>query len=108
MDNIMIKILEVVVMVIAALISRYAIPTFKTIMTEDKFNLIVKWAKVFVAAAENIYNEQGQGEEKRAAVMKLITDKASEVGIKITEDQIRAILESALSELRSDGIINDR
>jgi len=107
MEDIIVKILEVAVIAIAAAVSRYFIPMIRARVGSEKFDLIVKWAKTFVAAAENIFDEQGVGEKKLELVTNLLTEKANEIGIKINPEQTRAIIEAALSELKADGVIND-
>jgi len=107
MEDIIVKILEVVVIAIAAAVSRYFIPMIRARVGSEKFDLIVKWAKTFVITAENIWDSKGAGKEKLELVTTLLTEKANEIGIKMTEDQTRAIIEAALAELKSDGVIVD-
>ena len=55
---------------------------------------VVKWVKVAVKAAEQIYNNAGQGEEKFAYVFEWISKK-----FKISETDLKNIIESAVYEL---------
>lgn len=57
---------------------------------------IVKWVKVAVKAAEQIYNGSGQGKEKFAYVSEWISKK-----FKISEADLKNIIESAVYELNS-------
>lgn len=57
---------------------------------------IVKWVKVAVKAAEQIYNGSGQGKEKFAYVSEWISKK-----FKISEADLKNIVESAVYELNS-------
>ncbi len=57
---------------------------------------VVKWVKVAVKAAEQIYNGSGQGKEKFAYVSEWISKK-----FKISETDLKNIIESAVYELNS-------
>lgn len=57
---------------------------------------VVKWVKVAVKAAEQIYNASGQGKEKFAYVSEWISKK-----FKISETDLKNIIESAVYELNS-------
>lgn len=57
---------------------------------------IVKWVKVAVKAAEQIYTESGQGKEKFAYVSEWISKK-----FKISETDLKNIIESAVYELNN-------
>lgn len=55
---------------------------------------VVKWVKIAVNAAEQIYSAQGQGKEKFAYVTEWISKK-----FKISEADLKNIIESAVYEL---------
>lgn len=57
---------------------------------------VIKWVKVAVKAAEQIYNGSGQGKEKFAYVSEWISKK-----FKISETDLKNIIESAVYELNS-------
>lgn len=57
---------------------------------------VVKWVKVAVEAAEQIYNGSGQGKEKFAYVSEWISKK-----FKISETDLKNIIESAVYELNN-------
>ena len=58
---------------------------------------VVKWVRVAVKAAEQIYNESGQGKEKFAYVSEWISKK-----FKISETDLKNLIESAVYELNSE------
>ena len=99
MDDIMIKIIELVIIIIAALIGRYAIPYIKTKVDMNKLLLISEWALKFVKTAENVIKGSKMGEERRKQVITWIKEKANEIGIELTEDQVRTILEDAYTTM---------
>lgn len=55
---------------------------------------VVKWVKIAVEAAEQIYKGSGQGEEKFAYVSEWVSKK-----FKISETDLKNIIESAVYEL---------
>lgn len=99
MDNIISLIFELAVLIIAVLLGRYAIPLVKTKLDSDKLDLFATWALKFVVAAENTIVGSGRGDEKRDQVTIWLKEKADELGLKLTEDQIRTILEDAYTTM---------
>ena len=63
---------------------------------------VIKWVKIAVEAAEQIYNASGQGKEKFAYVSKWISSK-----FKISEEDLKNLIESAVYELNAIGKNND-
>lgn len=59
---------------------------------------VVRWVKIAVKAAEQIYKESGQGEEKFAYVYEWISNK-----FRISEEELRNIIESTVYELNNIG-----
>lgn len=57
---------------------------------------VIKWVKIAVKAAEQIYNESGQGKEKFDYVSEWISKK-----FKISETDLKNLIESAVYELNS-------
>ena len=99
MEQIISLLVELVVLVIATLLGRYAIPLVKNILEENKLSLISVWALKFVRTAENLFSGSGKGDEKRDQVTTWLKEKADELGLKLTEDQIRTILEDAYTTM---------
>ena len=99
MEQITTTIIELIVLIIAALIGRYVIPFIKTNVDIKKLELITEWALKFVKAAENILTGSGRGEEKRNQVITWLKEKADEIGIELTEDQLRTLLEDAYTTM---------
>lgn len=105
MNDIIMQCASLLITIIVAVIARYAIPALKIKIGDDKFNTIVQWASIFVSAAEKIFVGDKKGDEKREFVMELLTAKAKELNLDLTEEQIRSLLESALTTLKAEGII---
>lgn len=60
---------------------------------------VVKWVKLAVKAAEQIYKGSGQGKEKFAYVSEWISEKFN-----ISETDLKNIIESAVYELNNTEI----
>ncbi|MBQ6944203.1 MAG: hypothetical protein IJN43_07725 [Ruminococcus sp.] len=58
---------------------------------------VVKWVKIAVTAAEQIYKGSGKGKEKFAYVEKWISDK-----FKIPPEDLKNIIESAVFEMNKE------
>lgn len=103
MEKIIFDILEIVVIVVATLIGRYVIPYFKNKVDMQKVEQIVAWAKRFVIMAENVIKGQGKGADKRDFVAKLLAEKARELNINLSEQEIRTLIEDAWTEMIKNG-----
>lgn len=103
MEKIIFDILEIVVIVVATLIGRYVIPYFKNKVDIQKVEQIVAWAKRFVIMAENVIKGQGKGADKRDFVAKLLAEKAKELNINLSEQEIRTLIEDAWTEMIKNG-----
>ncbi len=99
MDQIISLLIELVVLILATLAGRYLIPLVKTRLDANKLDLITIWALKFVKAAENTIVGNKKGDEKRDQVTMWLKEKADELGLKLTEDQIRTILEDAYTTM---------
>lgn len=95
MNDITFKIIELFIIIIVAVITRYTIPYIKLNIDEQKINQAKYWINVFVGAAEMIFGAK-TGEEKLNYVLKNMSIKINELGIKITEDNLRALIEDAV------------
>ena len=107
MEQIISVAIELVVLILAALAGRYLIPFCKTKLDINKLTLISEWALKFVKTAENLLSQNGKGEEKRDMVTAWLKEKADEIGIKLTEDQIRTLLEDAYTTMIQEANKNE-
>lgn len=87
---------EGVLTILFALVTMYVIPWIKTKVSAEELAEIIKWVKIAVQAAEEIYKESGMGEAKKAYVKTFLEDK----GIRYDERQIDSLIESAVLELK--------
>lgn len=93
MNDMTLKVLEIVVIVAVILVTRYLIPWFKS-NTEINENAIL----IDLVNAAVMYAEQTMtgGTVKKEAVMNMLQEWLTRKGIGITEDQIDALVEAAV------------
>ena len=94
-------IIEAVAALIAALITAFLVPYIKSKTTAQQQAEINAWVKIAVTAAEQIYRGSGRGEEKKAYVINWLREH----GITVDEAKLDALIEAAVYDLNSNGII---
>lgn len=93
-------IVNAVIALIAAVISAFLIPWIKANTTEQQRQTMLELIKIAVAAAEQIYQGEGRGEEKKQYVLDFLASK----GIAVDDEAINAAIESYVQQLNS-GIL---
>lgn len=83
-------ILGAIIPLVLLIVAGYLIKTYR----DDN---VIKWVKIAVKAAEQIYKASGQGKEKFEYVSKWISEK-----FKIPETDLKNLIESAVFELNKD------
>lgn len=94
-------IVEAVAAVLCAVVTCVLVPYIKSKTTTEQQKEINAWVKIAVAAAEQIYTGSGRGEEKKAYVINWLREH----GITVDEAKLDALIEAAVYELNSNGII---
>lgn len=92
-------ILQAAAVLLAAVITTFVVPYIKSRTTASQQSQINGWVKIAVAAVEQIHKDY-KGAEKK----KWVLDWLHQHGIVIDENQIDAMIEAAVYELKS-GII---
>lgn len=91
-------IVEAVVALIGVVITCIVIPYVRSKTTAQQREELNAWIKIAVAAAEQIYQGAGRGEEKKQYVLDWLEDH----NITVDEDRIDALIEAAVYELTKD------
>lgn len=87
------------VTLVAFLAGKYLFPKVpKTVA--DKLDMLSQWAAKFVVWAKEFMKNQ-KGEEKMAAVVERLKEIADEAGLDVTEDQLKAIAQSAYNAMKA-------
>lgn len=96
MDNITLKIIELVIVVAITLIMRYGIHYVKEITEQTKLAGIMEWVGQAVDAAEQTITTSGSGAEKKAIVTKFLKEILQSKNISISDEQISTLIEAAV------------
>ena len=99
MNDIIILAVQLGITVAAFCIGKYVFPNLPKSVT-DKLTTLSQWAAQFVVWAKEFMKKQ-TGEEKMAAVVEKLKEIADEAGIEVTEDQLRAIAQSAYNAMKA-------
>ena len=78
-----------------ALITTFVVPYIKSKTTLEQQTQINAWVRIAVAAAEQVYEGPGKGDQKKAYVLTWLAGH----GIAIDEDKLDAMIEAAVYEL---------
>lgn len=89
------NIFYVVLSIVSVIVTGIIIPLLKQKYGQDKIKSTMDLVTIAVRAAEQIYRESGQGNLKKMYVIQYLKDK----GVKVTEDELDAMIESAVLEL---------
>lgn len=99
MNDIIFLAVQLGIAVAAFIAGKYVFPNIpKNVM--DKLTTLSQWAAKFVEWAKE-FMKQKTGEEKMAAVVEKLKEIADESGIEVTEDQLRAIAQSAYNAMKA-------
>ena len=96
-------IINAVIALIAAIISVFLIPWIKANTTEQQRKTMLELIKIAVAAAEQIYEGEGRGEEKKQYVLDFLASK----GIAVNDEAVNAAIESYVQQLNSGVLMLD-
>ena len=97
--ELMTKLIESIVTVVIVIITAYVIPWLKNKIGEDKFNQIMLYAEMLVRSAEKIYTVE-EWKEKKQYTVAMLTAKANEMGVELTDAEINAIIEGAVKAIK--------
>ena len=103
--NIFMTIALAIISIAGALVSAYVIPWIKNNISSKDLETITFWVRFAVRCADQLFTPE-QWEQKKQSVLDYIIDKANELGIKLTEQDINVLIESAVNALHHGGEIN--
>lgn len=103
MNDVTFMILKVIVSVATALITVYLIPYIKSQTKTKRQEEVLSMVEVAVRAAEQTLNS---GKVKKAEVVTFVTSWLDQRGIKITEEQLDKLIESAVYSMNNEtGVV---
>lgn len=94
--EIIMKVIEAVILVLAFLFGKYVIPKFAN---SQDLTYLIEWVNKLVLSAKNIYKDN-QGKEKLEYVTAALKEICNKAHIEITDEQIRALIEEAYNTMK--------
>lgn len=98
-----------IVSIATTLVLGCVIPYIKSKVGTEKFAQISSWVDIFVRCAEQIFTT-ATGEEKLAQVMEWSEAKLKDIGVTLSIEDIRALIEDSvqkMNEIKTYDIIDD-
>ena len=103
MNDVLFSVIQIVVVIILGLVSRYVIPWLKMKLDSEKGAQLLSWVQTAVTAAEQIITGESKGSERKAFVTEYMAKLLKEKGINITDEQLNLLIESAVKALNTKG-----
>lgn len=85
---------EILISILSVIVSCFLIPWLKEKLSAEKLENLVKWVKIAVEAAEQLYGS-GKGQQKKEYVVSFLLSK----GIVFDANEVEAIIESSVLQL---------
>ena len=83
-------IIQAVITVVVFVVGTFLLPWIRQKIGDGKTNELLRWVGIFVRAAEQIYNESGMGEQKKAYVLEKLQEKGYSLDLEVIDDMIEA------------------
>lgn len=93
----MTQVIVALIGLIGVILSTVLVPYLRQKTTKEKWDNALFWVKLAVQSAEQIYDQQGMGEEKKKYVQKFL----DEHNIKLDSEQIDVAIEAAVLQLQA-------
>ena len=98
MNDVTFELLNIVISIAAALITLYLIPYLKSQTSTKQMDELVNMISIAVQAAEQTVRG---GKMKKAEVITFISGRMNNKGIKITDEQLDKLIESAVYSMNN-------
>lgn len=98
MRDIYIEIAKLVLMILAALITRYLIPWLKAKTQNETMSTVIDWAVQAVLAAEQTHQAE-TGQERKAIVTEFIKKILIQKNISLSDEELDTIIEAAVKQM---------
>lgn len=100
MRDIYIEIAKLVLMILAALVTRYLIPWLKAKTQSETMSVLIDWAMQAVLAAEQAHQAEA-GPERKAIVTKFIKKILQQKNIALSDEEIDVMIEAAVKQMNA-------
>lgn len=100
-EDILYPIIQFVSAGLIGMIACYFIPFVKKLINQDDLDIITIWVKETVYAANQLMKDS-TGKEKKEYVVNFLKDLIENKHIKLTNDQLDILIESAVNQIKLD------
>lgn len=101
MNDILVKILSIIVSIASIWITYYLVPYLKSKIQLQQNEQVREFVSMAVKAAEQQIKGSGAGKQKKQEVIEFVTKWLNDKNIKITEEQLSQIIESAVYSMNN-------
>ena len=102
MDELLFKVIELLLILIITAVMRYGIPFVKQKMETEKLKDLMQWVDKAVDAAEQTLKDN-PGKEKKAIVTEFVREILRAKNISITDEQMDTLIEAAVFAMKQGG-----
>ncbi|MBO5032619.1 MAG: phage holin [Lachnospiraceae bacterium] len=102
MNDILFEVLKAVVVLVIALVARYAVPWIRLQVENTKYAWVIQCAELAVRSAEQTILGNKTGPEKKAIVTKFLKEQLSQKNISISDEQLNTLIEAAVYTLKQE------
>ena len=90
------QIITALIGLLGLVITTFVVPLLKAKMKVENYEILTKWAKVGVLAAEQLWPEGGLGKEKKEYVQNYLRSKGYDINLQ----EVDMAIESAVYEMK--------
>lgn len=103
MDDLLFKVIQVVVLVLFTMIGRYVIPWLREKLGNEKATEAIKWAGIAVNAAEQVITGEKMGADKKTYVVEKLKKILTAKNIALSDEQFDLLVESAVNTMNAEA-----
>lgn len=96
MDQLLLKIIELLVIITITIVVRYGIPLVERFIEDAKLKSLMQWVDKAVPAAQQTIRAEGSGADKKAIVTKFLKEILTAKNISISDEQLDILIEAAV------------
>lgn len=100
MNDLVFKIIEVVIYALIAAMFRYLIPFITTQLRQSKYNLLADIINDAVYAVEQSIQGESMGDQRKTVVMQYAVEMCEKYRIPFTGEQINMLIEAAVKGMK--------
>lgn len=101
MREITLELFKLVIMILAAVLTRFVIPWIRQKTQNEKFQTMLNWTLQAVLAAEQVFTAK-TGEERKKIVTNIMQHILMEKNINLSDSELDILIEAAVKQM-NDG-----